>query len=537
MVITMDIIGVPKDIPEGLKAWVVSTYNEMQKIKEENYHLRRQLYGKRAEKFYEIQEFIPEEGTLFNDVEALADQPDSSNQEEESSKSPADEESDKKSPKPKKTGGKKPLPKNLHREVKTHDIPEKDKVCSCGGDMAHIGDDVVEKLSIVPAHAKVIEHRYKKYACPCCQHNVQKAKAEPSFLTGAMVETNVVASVITAKFAMAVPLYRQEDSFSQIGVTIPRATMARWVMSAAGALEPVVEALKAYILSQPVAHCDETPVQVIKSTGKKAPASQNYMWVLCSYLDAKAATVFQYNPSRSGACAQEILKSFYGGILQVDGYSGYNTACHNLSITRVGCWAHVRRKFHTAHQDGAKSGKALAEEFLKEIKKLFAIEAKIQDQTPEKRVMIRKKESQPIITTIRNLIDTYAPKALPSSKIGKAIGYLSNEWPHLLHFLENGHVALSNNRVENAIRPFAIGRKNWIFQNTARGAHASAILYSLVTSAKSHGVAIHEYIEDLLNKMPYLPDDPHDRQAFVEALLPWNWQGMKKDPPGPPKSS
>jgi transposase len=230
-------------------------------------------------------------------------------------------------------------------------------------------------------------------------------------------------------------------------------------------------------------------------------------------------SVFQFYPDRTQSSASDFLKS-YKGFLHVDGYDGYNQVCSQLSVTRVACWAHVRRKFESAFKEGAPAGKSLAELFLTEIQKLFLLEREIEPLSPLEKQNMRFEKASPIIQNIRNLIDENVNKILPRSKLGIAFGYISNEWPHLLHFLGNGLIALSNNKVENAIRPFAIGRKNWLFSHSIRGAHASAILYSLIATAKDHDLHVEEYLNDLFLKIPLLKKSP---QPDYTPLLPWNW--------------
>jgi transposase len=513
----MDEIGFPKNLPNEFKSRFVAYHNENVRLKEEVNSLRRMMFGRKSEKYY-TEDIIDPKGTLFNETETIIEEKQEDLIEKENPKDTNETKS-----KEKENGGRKPLPADLPREIKIHDIPEAEKKCSCGHcELIPIGEDVVEKLELIPAQLKVIEHHYKKYVCPSCEQNVQKAKAEPSILPGAMVESSIISHVAVSKFYFALPLYRQEATFKQMGIEISRMTMARWMIAAADAVLPLVDEMQRYILSNQVTHCDETPVQVLNGTGKE-PSAKTYMWVLASGLDCFPAVVFKYYNNRSAACAHDLLKNF-NGFLQVDGYGGYNSVTHSGAITRVGCWAHVRRKFDTAYKDGAKAGKELSLLFIEKIKNLFLIEREILHLTPTERVSIRKEKSKQIIHQIRTLIDDNVTKIFPQSKIGSAFGYISDEWPHLLHFLDHGCIALSNNRVENAIRPFAIGRKNWLFANTVNGAAASAALYSLVVSAKENNLLVHAYLTDVFSQIPYMPTDCVQQKIFLQQLLPWNWK-------------
>ena len=508
-----------EDIPEKSRTKVACLYNENIFLREQVKSLQRLVFAQKSERFVGAELILPKE-SLFNEPEQLISEENKNSIEKEES---SNENTKEGKPKPqRKSGGKKPFPENIPREVKIHDLPENEKICRNDlTPLLPIGEDVVEKLDIIPMTMKVIQHRYLKYACPCCQQNVARAKAESSLIPGSMAEAGLLAHITTNKYFFSLPLYRQEALFKQKEIEIPRITMARWMIACGNAVLPLVNGIKKYILSQNVVHCDETPVQVLSGTGKKATA-KTYMWVLASGLEAYPATVFQYYSNRSNKSANEFLSEFRG-YLQVDGYDGYNEISNHPEVTRVACWAHVRRKFESAYKDGAKQGASLSEEFLKLIQKLFSIDRKVADYTPEERIKVRQQESKPIVDNIRKLIDENVNKIVPRSKLGIAFGYITNEWPHLLHFLNHGLISLSNNRAENAIRPFAVGRKNWLFSDTVTGAQASAALYSLVLSAKENNLPVEYYLDDVFSKLPLLLKEEN---PSYESLLPWNW----KDP-------
>lgn len=507
-------------LPEEFRINFASLFNENLRLKEENNSLKRTIFSQKSER-YAIQDYILPMNSLFDEVEQIISA--IKNTDDEKDNSASREESDKKPDnKPTKKGGKKPFPENLPRETKIHDLPEEEKICKYDNTpLVAIGEDVVEKLTVVPMTMKVIQHHYLKYACPCCQQNVVKAKAELSIIPASMAEPSLIAHIAMHKYFFALPLYRQEVLFSQKDIEIPRITLARWMIAAGNAVLPIVQEIKKYILSQQAIHCDETTVQVLKEKGK-SPTAKSYMWVLASCLEAKPAVVFQYYPNRSAESANDFLEGFKG-ILHADGYDGYNEICNLPNVTRVGCWAHARRKFESAFKDGAPAGKLLAEEFLKEIKKLFLIEREVIPLLLEERVKIRQEKSAPVILSIRKLIDDNVLKIFPRSKLGMAFGYISNEWNYLIEFLNHGLISLSNNRIENLVRPFAIGRKNWLFSNSTYGAEASAALYSLIGTAKENGLHIEDYLEDVFTQLPYLEKQ---NNPSYESLLPWNW---KKD--------
>lgn len=528
--ICMDEIGFPKNLPDEFKTYFVSAFNEINRLKEEVSALKRIAFSQRSEKFIKY-DFISPEGTLFNEAEDIlytenhtAVTNNAAVPAETYNKQNNGDLTKKKKQKNnsllfEEQSSHKFFPNHIPREVITHDLNENEKICQFDhSPMVKIGEEIVEKLDVVPSSLKVIQHRYLKYACKCCQQNLKQSKAIPSVIHGSFAESGLLAHVVVNKYLFALPLYRQEMLFKQKDILIPRVTLARWMIACANILMPLVSQIKKYILSFPVIHCDETFVQVLKGTDKK-PTSKSYMWVLVSHNNAYPASYFQLYPNFSSASANELLNN-YSGFLQVDGYDGYNKICEQYNVTRVGCWAHVRRKFDSALKDGAPVGKTLAGSFLSEIQNLFLIESKINSSPPEEKIEIRKIKSSLVIQNIRKLIDDNVHKVLPRSKLGSALGYISHEWPHLLHFMNNGLISLSNNRVENCIRPFAIGRKNWLFSHSVNGAQASAALYSLIATAKDNDLHVEEYLNDLFFQLPSLNNSENPDYT---PLLPWNW--------------
>lgn len=523
----MNDIGFPSNLPAEFRLRFMQYHNAVVRLNAENYRLKEQLnslkrleFGSRSEKF-KMEDLIEPQNSLFNEPEAIVETAPAQILNEEQNKT--DPSNDKKNPRQKnldsnKKGGRKPLPENLPREIKNHDLPEEKKVCAHDNtNLVYIGFDKTEKLDVVPASLKVIEHRYFKYTCPCCEQNIVRAATEPSLIPASIAEPGLLAHIATNKYFFALPLYRQEALFKQMEIDLPRITLARWMMSIGEKIAPLVARMKEYLLSEPVLHCDETTVQVLKGTNKK-PTSKSYMWVMASGSFSQKAVVFEYFLGRNACYATEFLSTFKG-YLHVDGYAGYNEFCSKKSIIRVGCWAHVRRKFESAFRDGAPKGKSISEKFLQEIQNLFFVERELENKNREERLHIRKEKAPPIIARIRSLIDENVTQVFPRSKLGEAFGYISNEWEYLQHFLTDDSISLSNNRVENAIRPFAVGRKNWLFSDTVEGAKASAAIYSLVVSAKENDLNIEDYLEDVFKKLPTRAENDS-----LEDLLPWVWK-------------
>lgn len=517
----MNIESLIETVPENIRPLFVSMYNEIQRLQQQNSSLRRELFGAKSERYLSLPPIEPK-GTIFNEAELEAVKEEQNDQNSTDSNPNKDTNNSKRS---QESGGRKPLPANLPREQIIHDLPEEAKVCPTDlSPLVRIGEDVVEKLEFIPAKLVVQQHVYPKYACSVCDSGVTRAPAVPSILPKAQCEVGLLAEVIFAKYIMAIPLYRQETTFFQLGIELSRTSLARWVIDANENLQPLISQIKPFILSRDVIHADETVVQVLKGTGKSA-TSKCYMWTMCSGKFDYPAVWFEFNPSRSKEAARFLLHGFKG-CLHVDGYDSYNEFASNIDITRVGCWAHARRNFESILKDASAKNNSLPASFMEEIKALFLLERDWKDLEVEERQKMRQEFSTPIVQRIRELVDDNLHKVPPKSKIASAMGYLGNDWSTFTAFLDDGRLELSNNRIENYIRPFAVGRKNWLFADTVSGANASAGLYSLLISARANNLDIREYLVDVLKEIPLLCKEP---SADLSHLLPWNWKS-----PAPP---
>jgi len=318
-----------------------------------------------------------------------------------------------------------------------------------------------------------------------------------------MATPGLLAHILTAKFADALPFYRQEKQFSRIGVDLPRSTMCNWAMKVAQACEILMGFMQAQILQGAVINIDETTVQVLKVLKR----SKCYMWVFKGGTPDKPIILFQYHPTRSGDVALQFLDG-YQGIVQTDGYSGYNFLDTMIGIIHVACWVHSRRKFTDVikalgrKKDTPPSGNAVTA--LKYISKLYKIEkqAKEKGLSPEEIYKERQEKAVPLLNEFKKWLDVKVEQAPPKSLLGKAIGYTLNQWHRLIRYTEDGRVGPDNNVVENAIRPFVIGRKNWLFSNTPEGASASACIYSLIETAKANGLEPYWYLKYLFENLP-----------------------------------
>ena len=405
------------------------------------------------------------------------------------------------------------LPENLLREEIIVELPEAERTCPEGHKLKEIGEEVSEQLDVVPAQIKVIRTIRKKYACSTCQEHVKRAPLPKTAIPKSMAGPGLLAYIATSKYSDGLPLYRQEHIWQRAGIDIPRATMASWMINVGHLLAPVINLMEEDLMEGGFVHADETRVQVLKEDGKPAD-SKSYMWVRGrEYPGTRPIVLFEYDPSRSGEVAKRLFGD-YRGYLQVDGYGGYNGICEKDGAIRCGCMAHCRRKFFEATKASTK-GIGLANEAIKIIHGLYEIEASIRDKGIEDRYRIRQAESKPILGEFRKWLDSHLGKVPPQSQLGQALSYAHNEWNYLTRYLEDGRLSIDNNMIENAIRPFAVGRKNWLFSDSVAGAKASAAIYSVIVSAKLNGHNEYAYLRHLLEKMPYA-----ERVEDFEALLP-----------------
>ncbi len=425
----------------------------------------------------------------------------------------------------KKKAGRTPIDKSVPREVKEYDIPEEDKTCACGTALTCIGEDVTERLKIYPVKVTALQERKKKYVCRNCEglesedeKGVQTAEGPKHLIPGSVADESLIAWSIAEKFEYALPFYRQSKRLGQIGAPLPRATLSNITIKASEYCEPIYNLLKENILKGPVINADETRVQVLKEPGRKNK-SHSWMWVFLGGEPDKKSVVFQYETGRSHEIPYLFLGG-YSGWLQTDDYEAYHTAVRRLKteksvkIDHVLCWAHARRRFF---QYWEASKDKDAKKIIELIKQLFELED-LRVQFSEKGfVKQRKNRSEPIFESLKQLLVDCYPQTPPSLSFGRAIAYTLDNWEQLITYVDHPDLTPSNNAAENAIRPFVIGRKNWLFAGSPRGAKGSAILYSLVESAKLHNLSAFEYLNYIFRKIPYCQTS----EDYI-ALLPFN---------------
>ena len=461
--------------------------------------LKNSIYGKRSEK--SRVSHIEQMSLLFNEAETYA-------QDEED---PVASEDKQKALKPgtHKKGGRKGLPKDLPREKIIHKLEQEELQCKCGSELVHIGSDISEQLDIIPAKVIVKEHVRYKYACKSCEEVVKRAPPAFTPLNKSIATSNLLAHIYTKKFDDHSPLYRQERIWQRLGVSLSRATMSNWVLGGAELFKPIVSLLKEDINKSTYACSDETTINVLNDD-----KSKNYMWLHMSGARKNRAIVYEYNRSRTGEVASNFLKEFKG-YHQCDGYSGYNELHEKTRVTGVGCMAHARRKFMDIVK--VTKSKGIASDVVGIIGKLYDIEKQVIDLSDDEIYQARQKRSKPIIEELHKKLLHYKDQAPPTSILGKAIHYPLNQWAKLIAYLEDGRIRIDNNDCERAIKPFVIGRKNWLFSKSQKGAEASSVIYSIIETCKANNVNTYDYLRYLFENI-----NKAKNKEELRAILPYN---------------
>ncbi|KIH82996.1 Mobile element protein [Pseudomonas batumici] len=499
----------PQDLPDDpalLKQLLEQMINERASdkgkivhLEEENALLRQRPFGRKTEQT--VDPATPQLA-LFNEAESVAE--------------PGDEVSEEEVVAPARRRGKcKPLPADLPRVEVIHELPENELTCACGCRKHAIGEEVSEQLEIVPMQIRVIKHVRKVYGCRGCETAPVTADKPAQLIEKSMASPSVLAMLLTTKYVDGLPLHRFEKVLGRHGVDIPRQTLARWVIQCGEHFQPLLNLMRDSLLSSRIIHCDETRVQVLKEPGRE-PSSQSWMWVQTGGPPDRPVILFDYTSSR----AQEVpLRLFdgYRGYVMTDDYASYNVLSVQAGVERLGCWAHARRKFFEAQKVQPKGKTGRADIALNLINKLYGIERDLKDSGDQDRQAGRHERSLPVLAQLKSWMEKTQPQVTAQNPLGKAVGYLASNWSKLERYVEQGYLPIDNNAAERAIRPFVIGRKNWLFSDTPKGATASAQLYSLVETAKANGQEPYAWLRHALECLPLasLVED-------YEALLPWN---------------
>ena len=401
-----------------------------------------------------------------------------------------------------------PLPPQFPRTLIHHE-PDNSH-CQCGCALKRIGEDASEKLDYTPGVFTVERHIRGKWACEQCETLIQ-APVPAHVIDKGVPTAGLLAHIMVAKFADHLPLYRQEKIFGRAGLPIARSTLAQWVGQTGVQLQPLVEALREAVLAQRVVHADETPVQMLAPGEKKTHRA--YVWAYCTTpFSALKAVVYDFSPSRAGEHARNFLGT-WNGKLVCDGFAGYKAGFEG-GITEIGCMAHARRKFFDLH---VANKSQLAEQALHSIGGLYEVERKAKEMSDEDRWRLRQEMAIPIAEKLHEWMLAQRELVPEGSATAKALDYSLKRWVALTRYLNDGAVPIDNNRVENTIRPWALGRSNWLFAGSLRSGKRAAAIMSLIQSARMNGHDPFAYLKDVLTRLPT------QRASAIDQLLPHQW--------------
>lgn len=419
--------------------------------------------------------------------------------------------------------GRRSLPSHLPRVEINHTLDGEACQCEhCQHRLIPLGQKITEQLDIVPAQVRVIRHSRQTYQCPHCDDALTTTPLPPQPIPKSNATPGTLTYLIIAKYLEGMPLYRLERQLSRYGMSVPRATLASWMIHCGQLVQPLINLMREQLLSYDIIAMDESRYQVLKEVGK-TPQSQSYIWVQRGGPPDTPVILYDYDPSRSQQVPLRLLEGFKG-YLQTDAYEGYGAVCRQNGLVSVGCMAHARRKFDEALKaqhtvDPNKQKSTLAATALAYIQHLYRIEREIKLLSPEVIHHVRQTRSLPVLNELKQWLYTNIIVVPPRSTLGKAMQYLNKQWDKLTVYTTDGRLRIDNNLTENAVRPFVMGRKSWLFANSVAGANASANLYSLVETAKANGHEPYAYIKHVLTELPAAKT-----LEDVEVLLPFNVQ-------------
>ena len=500
-------LEIPSD-PAAKDELLLKQHEHIQKLSKELSWIKRQIFGQKRERFVPV---VPEEQMslegLFEQIQGGT--PGFSETRETITYDRR---------KPKKGHGRKPIPDDLHREKIVIDVPEAEKVCSCcGSEKKQIGEDVTEELEYKPAVFFVNQFIKPKYACPKCPDNGVTMAPMPSRpIDKGIAGSGLLSYIIVSKYVDHLPLYRLEQMFKRYQIHINRSTMAGWIAQVCVYLEEIYREMRRQLIAESfLIQADETTLKV-QNDMVKDKCDLGYLWPFVG--DSRLA-VFEFRDSRSREGPTDFLNGYNKSYLLSDGYAGYNQVIEQNGLTHLMCWAHARRKFFDVKElDPEFVGKVIAL-----IGELYAVERAATEADiktgvdPVRRNNLRQEKSVPVLEKIKALLELPGKVILPKNPVSGAIAYTLNHWKQLTRFLEDGRLPIDNNLVENAIRPVALGRKNWLFAGSSEAAQRMAIIYSLVATCKINGINPYEYFYDILPKVASYP------AAKIADLTPINW--------------
>jgi transposase len=450
---------------------------------------------------------------FFNEAEALASPGAAAAQEDEGERIEVAGHARKKR-------GRKSLDPHLPREIIRHELPEAERICPHdGAALVEIGVETSEQLDIIPQQVRVLQHQRVKYACPCCDQGLKVTPAPARLIPKGLLSEAALAWVVSAKYQDALPLYRQAALLTRFGGDLSRNTLAAAVVRAGEAVQPVINLLRDHLLDAELVYADETMIQVLKEPGRPAQ-TKSYLWAQMNGGVGPPVRLFSYAPGRGSRHATELYAGIRAGtVLMSDGYEVYNGIAQAHGLLHLGCWAHGRRYFVEAEKALPKAVRGThqpATQMIAAIGELYALEARAKDMTASERGALRVQHSRPVLERIQELLLQHLHRVAPNSLLGKALTYLQAQWPKLVRYVEDGRYPIDNNACENAIRPFVVGRRNWLFSDTVAGATASANLYSLIETCKANRIDPYRYLVVLFKALPTATS-----VEDYEAMLPW----------------
>jgi transposase len=491
---TIDDLGTARALIASLQEQLTTSQREIAALRHELDILCQRLFGKKSERVdprqlkLALEQLANERGPLTEPVEM------------DSGDTPVRGHTRR------RPTGRRPLPAHLPRRRVEIDISEAEKQCGCGHQRTRIGEDVSEKLEYEPARFVVVETARLKYACQHCHEGVVEAPAPPQAVEKSLAGEGLLAHVVVSKYVDHLPLHRLEGIFAREGIDLPRSTLCGWVADVATALTPVGEQLRREITAADYLQTDDTSITIL---GDDGGSFKGRIW---TYLDPLARQViFDATPTHERDGPAAVLADFRGK-LQADAYSGYDGLYQSGRVIEIGCWAHARRPFVEAFMTDTSAALMIAL-----IQQLYQVERDAAELNPEDRQTLRQEQSVPLLAKIDAERQALARIVLPKSPVGEAVRYLTNQWAALQRFVEDGRLAIDNNRAENQLRLVAVGRKNWLFAGSFAGARRAAVLYSLVQSCRLIDVPPFDYLKDVLRR---LPTHPH---RLVDQLTPRGW--------------
>jgi transposase len=481
---------------------LLSRENEIEYLKLLLAKLQRWQFGRKSEK---LQRQIEQLELRLEDLEQAKAAAEAKPAESSTSESSQ--------PKTTKKATRRPLPAHLPRTTQTH-VPKDSSCPDCGGSLRKLGEDVSEMLEYVPARFQVIRHVRPKLCCGRCERIVQ-APAPSRPIARGLAGPGLLAHVLISKYADHLPLYRQSQIYAREGVELERSTLADWVGGASALLDPLLEALRRYVMAAGKLHADDTPLPVLAPGHGKTKTGRLWTYVRDERPagdSTSPAVWFAYSPDRKGEHPRQHLRKFQGA-LQADAYAGFNQLYEDGRIQEVACWAHVRRKFYDLHQAHASP---IAGEALERIAALYAIEGEIRGRPPDVRQQLRQTRARPLLQSLHDWFEVSLTKLSRKSETTRTIRYALGLWPALTAYCDDGHLEIDNNAAERALRAVAVGRKNYLFAGSDAGGERAAAIYSLIGTAKLNGLDPEAYLREVLTR---IADHPI---THIEELLPWH---------------